>query len=184
MILHEQHQPRLSRAWRILILVKAVLLLGIAIWLVQPGQQATAAKLSALEQTNRSETDDTNAEQALIRMYEGMKKYMLEGDRAGFERLLAEDFIATSTRGTVMNRQQVIDTHIRTPTADAKLESVNFNEMRVRVYGDTAVVTYLAEFNGQHGGREFKQRARITDVWKRRSGQWLSVASHASTVAP
>ena len=89
---------------------------------------------------------------------------MLEGDRAGFEGLWAEDFIATSSRGAVMTRQQVIDAHVHPPSAGTKLEAVNFGEMRVRVYGETAVVTYLAEFHGRQGGRAFNQRARITDV--------------------
>jgi ketosteroid isomerase-like protein len=49
------------------------------------------------------------------------------------------------------------------------------DDMRVRVYGDSAVVTALTRTKGKFMGQEFSTQERSTDVFVKRDGQWRCV---------
>jgi len=55
------------------------------------------------------------------------------------------------------------------------MESEDF---RVRVYGDSAVVTALTRTNGKFMGQEFSTQERATDVFVKRDGRWKCVLTH------
>ncbi len=172
----------LSRTWRFLLLANAAFLLAAIVWFAAPANTA-AQNSSVAGQTTKAIATDEQTTESFKRLYEEMKEAILKGDKAAFENFFAEDYTAVSARGTTLTRQQVIDVHIQKPTADTKLETVNFNELKVKIYGDTVIVTYLAEMSGLNKGAKFSQRARITDVWEKKNGKWQSVASHASNAA-
>lgn len=96
-------------------------------------------------------------------------------DPAAAERLMAEDFIRTGPDGSVWNRAQTI-AHF--PQSDgSRLQSVEFKDERIRIYGDTAVVTGLGVARGQtKEGAGFVVNNRCTFVLVRRDGRWQAVA--------
>jgi len=49
--------------------------------------------------------------------------------------------------------------------------------------GDTAVVTGRSTIKGVRDGKDLIGRERWTDVFVRRDGRWLAVASHSSRIA-
>jgi ketosteroid isomerase-like protein len=55
------------------------------------------------------------------------------------------------------------------------MESEGF---RIRVYGDTAVVTAITSTKGKFMGEEFSSRERATDVFVNRDGRWRCVLTH------
>lgn len=55
---------------------------------------------------------------------------------------------------------------------------------RVRVYGDTAVVTGRVVNTAHHRGQQFDADEWTTDVFVRRGGRWSCVLSHVSDAAP
>jgi ketosteroid isomerase-like protein len=100
-------------------------------------------------------------------------------DRAAYERLTADEFIYTSSAGSTSNKVEDV-----AETMESKvvwLSPPSFSEVRVRVYGDVAVATYLdttkVTIDGKPGN-DF----RYTDVWVKRDGRWQLVASHGSSV--
>ncbi len=52
--------------------------------------------------------------------------------------------------------------------------------MRVRLSGDTAVVTYRTTTKGVVGGKSVSRRFLNTEVFVRRGGQWQLLAAHYS----
>jgi ketosteroid isomerase-like protein len=56
--------------------------------------------------------------------------------------------------------------------------------LRVRVYGDTAVVTGRVTNTAHHGGRRFDADEWTTDVFVRRDGRWSCVLTHVTDAAP
>ena len=58
--------------------------------------------------------------------------------------------------------------------------------MKVRAYGDTAVVTYVTTDKGKFKGQDISGRYRWTDVFVRRGGTWQIVAAtrDAHSAAP
>ena len=55
--------------------------------------------------------------------------------------------------------------------------------MKVRVYGETAVVTYRSVAKGKIGDQDISGEYRWTDVVVKRNGVWLIVSTHGSTIA-
>jgi ketosteroid isomerase-like protein len=95
------------------------------------------------------------------------------------EPLLAEGFTNTSSDGKVSNRTQTI--------ADAKATkytSVDYLDLKVMVFGDTAIA--VGTFRGKgtdSSGKPLDSNERFTDTWvKMPSGKWQCVASHQSPI--
>src|SRR5213593_2885914 len=62
-------------------------------------------------------------------------------------------------------------------------DTMKLDEPRVRVYGETAVVTGCATSAGKFMGAEFKTLERATDVFVRINGQWRCVLTQLTRVA-
>ena len=56
----------------------------------------------------------------------------------------------------------------------------HFGQLRVRIYGDTAVVTARADVKGHQMGEDFSGPYRYTRVWVRRTGHWQAVSYQAT----
>ena len=91
--------------------------------------------------------------------------------------LLAEDFVITVEDGSVYSKAGYIS-----HTADAKVrvDIAEMSDLRVRVHGDTAVVTGAYHEKGVSGGKAYEYHDRLTDVWMRVGGKWQVIASHYS----
>lgn len=55
-------------------------------------------------------------------------------------------------------------------------------DARVRVYGDTAVLTCRVVNTAQFGGQQFDADEWTSDVFVKRDGRWLCVLSHITPV--
>ena len=91
--------------------------------------------------------------------------------------LLADDFVITVEDGSVYSKAGYIS-----HTADAKVrvDIAEMTDLKVRIHGDTAVVTGAYHEKGDSGGRTYEYRDRLTDVWMKIGGKWQVVASHYS----
>lgn len=56
-------------------------------------------------------------------------------------------------------------------------EMMESDDMRVRTYGDTAIVTGLTRTKGKYSGQDFTTQERATDVLVKRNGRWQYVFS-------
>jgi len=99
-------------------------------------------------------------------------------ERATLERLLADDFLALNSNGTMENKAEAIAWSV---SADNKWTDAKLSNLRVRIYGDAAVVTGNLMLTGSAKGYVSGPRL-ITDVWVRRDGRWQAVSEHVSLV--
>jgi len=93
--------------------------------------------------------------------------------------LLAGNFVTTSGEGKVTSRAEAL--------ADAKTmhwESVSYGDLKVTVFGNTAIATGIFDGQGVDGkGKHLDEHERWTDTWVKMSGgAWQCVASHASPI--
>jgi len=63
------------------------------------------------------------------------------------------------------------------------LTSLVADEMKVRVYGDAAVVTGRNTLKGKYQGMDINGQIRWTDTWVKHGGRWQCAATHGSKVA-
>jgi ketosteroid isomerase-like protein len=93
------------------------------------------------------------------------------------DHLLAEDYIGISANGTVETKAQALALR---KAGTVRITQLDLNDLKVRVYGDTAVVTSTAELAGTNGQSDISGNYRYTRVYNRRLGQWKIVSFEAS----
>ena len=54
------------------------------------------------------------------------------------------------------------------------------SDLKVRMHGDTAIVTGSYHEKGDSDGKPYEYHDRFTDVWMKAAGKWHLVASHYS----
>ncbi len=93
--------------------------------------------------------------------------------------LLADKVVVTEADGKVTGKAETLATYKKT-----KWESAEYNDVKVTVFGDTAIATGGFKGKGTDAsGKPFDVHERWTDTWvKMPNGQWQCVASQTSPV--
>ena len=100
------------------------------------------------------------------------REALLAADTVALSRMLAPDFVEISRFGTVRTRAD----NIRDIAAGVlHLTTIKYDSLNVRVYGDVAVLTGIADNTGTMRGFPFSGRIRYTRVFVRRDGRWQAV---------
>ena len=100
-----------------------------------------------------------------------------KGDITALNTLLADDFIITVEDGSTFSKPGYI-AHSGDP--DIKVEVSDMTDLKVRIHGNTAVVTGAYHETGTNKGIPYEYRDRLTDVWLNTGGNWQVIASHYS----
>jgi ketosteroid isomerase-like protein len=94
--------------------------------------------------------------------------------------LLADDYVITTEDGSVYSKVGFVS-HNAEPSEHVEIAEVS--DLKIRVHGDTAVVTGAYHERGESGGKRYDFHDRLTDVWMKIGGKWLLIASHYSVPA-
>jgi ketosteroid isomerase-like protein len=122
--------------------------------------------------------DDAATVAALDTRYQAAVK---ANDAEGMGAILADDFILVTGRGAVFTRTELLD------AARAKSTIYEHQEdtlQKVRVWGNTAVVTALLWLKGTTGGNAFERKLWFSDVYVRTPNGWRYVFGQASLPLP
>ena len=93
--------------------------------------------------------------------------------------LLADKFVTTSAEGKLQSKEQIL-----AASRKRKYTSVEYTDMHVTVFGNTAIATGVYKGKGIDAGKPFDETERWTDTWvKMPGGKWQCVADHNTTVA-
>lgn len=100
-------------------------------------------------------------------------------ETAFVERVYADDYAVAGANGVVRTRAEVISDM---QSGVQTIETLNNEDIQVRVYGDTAVVTGRQTTKGTYKGRPSASPTVFTRVYVRQDDQWRLVANHSSGV--
>jgi ketosteroid isomerase-like protein len=103
---------------------------------------------------------------------------MKEGAPAA-DRYEADDIVATDPGGRVTDKTQDKND---LSSGDLKFQSMELGDLKVAVYGNTAVATGANTLKGTYKGQDLSGKYRFTDTWVKRNGKWQVVASQATKV--
>lgn len=105
---------------------------------------------------------------------------LIKADVKGLERILGEDFLLID----VMTGSEVTKSGLLTVlgAGQLKFETVEQVESRLRLYGETAVVTGRTQMSGRFGETPFAARSRYTHVYVRAQSQWRLVSAQGTQI--
>ena len=123
----------------------------------------------------------SDVEQTLTKIEHDGLAALLKKDVAGFGRIFADDAVLIPPDGTTQTKAQLL---ADVKSGDLVIESSEMSDMKVRAYGDAAVVTYMTNDKGKYKGQDITGRYRWTDVFVRSGGTWRIVASQGTPIPP
>ncbi|MBV9959217.1 MAG: nuclear transport factor 2 family protein [Acidobacteria bacterium] len=106
---------------------------------------------------------------------------LTKNDLGRLERIVGDDYLITTSENTILNKEQDLSP---IKTGDVKFQTVSTQDVNIRVFGKTAIVTGIGLFKGTYKARPFDIRERFTDVYVKRGRRWQPVASHATRLQP
>jgi creatinine amidohydrolase len=144
--------------------------------------RAFKASLQKVRSTPAVATQPGNADTATAEALKGIEQQVAAAWKSGncdaWGAFIAPEWSVIHVTGDVVTRAQALQM-CRAP--EAPITTLTSDDLLVRVFGDSAVVT--GRTNAATGGAKPEALTlRFTDVFVRRAGRWQIVASHATRV--
>ncbi len=144
-----------------------------------------AASSLALGQITGKKADYANqktdsAEQAVMQMEHEFAASVEKSDTVTYGRLVGDDYTFTTEDGVVRTKAVLIASF---KSGERNYESVSFDDIKVRLYGNTAVVIGRSTVKGQNKGQDIGGQYRYTRVYVKRQRRWQLVANQSTRIA-
>jgi len=119
----------------------------------------------------------SDEENAVLQTERELATSYLRSDADAIARGVMEDYTLTNSMGKITTRSDDID---EAKKNNPKYEVFENHDMKVRVHGDTAVVTGQTHTKGISSGKPFDSEFQFTDTFIRDGGRWRLLAGHVS----
>lgn len=121
----------------------------------------------------------TNADvTAVSNLEKDAVKADLAGDPGFYQRVLAENWTRGDSDGTYFTKATLLN--LMADNNSIKTSSEEISELKVRVYGNTAIATYKDTYDLLIKGQRRAHSIIVTDTFIRMGGEWKQIASHGS----
>jgi ketosteroid isomerase-like protein len=121
-----------------------------------------------------------SVEEQIKKMERDRAAAVVKGDVAAIEGLTSDDYTLINANGQLSDKAETMNA---IKTGVIKLTANEVSDLKVRVYGDTAVVTGKSSAKGTIAGRELKGPVMFTRVYVKKGGKWQSVAFQQTPIA-
>ena len=121
---------------------------------------------------------NADVETAIFNLENNAVKADLAGDPAFYQKVLAEDWTRGDSDGTYYTKAEILK--LMADTKNIKTNSEKLSELKVRVYGNTAVASYKDTYDILIKGERRAHTIIATDTFVKMGGEWKEVTSHGS----
>jgi ketosteroid isomerase-like protein len=143
---------------------------------------ALAVMLTAVSSVaSMKKQSDAEVVAAITQMENDGVKADLAGDSSFIEKNYADDFTGGFSGGRWETKESMLAD--AKDTANNKMTSEQISDLKVRVYGDTAIATYKDSYDAMMRGEHRVKTVISTDTFVRQHGVWKLVAGHSSVAA-
>jgi ketosteroid isomerase-like protein len=119
-------------------------------------------------------------EEELLKLEEQFAEAIVKNDLEAIGRFVTDEWIIINADGGIIDKERFLGV-IKSGTLTH--EMMESDDIRVRLYGDSAVVSALTRSKGKFMGQEFTTHERSTDVFVRHDGQWRCVLTQLTGFA-
>ena len=137
----------------------------------------TLVAASAVARSNKSAQ---KVERELIELERQLSKALATQDTSVLDRLWSESLVFTFPNGQISNKAQRLAA--QKPSADPNQLISRNEEVKVQVYGNSAVVTVRSRWVDKAGAQQYGDPYQATHVWVKEHGRWQLVAAHVSQI--
>jgi len=149
-------------------MVKTLAATGVALLMAMSMTQAQPAASTGAQAGSPSAAVDAVTAAELARF-----KAQTSGDRQALDALLGDDLIYTHSNAQVDSKATYVGS-MRSGALTYK--TIEPRDMKVRVFGNTAIITAAAHITAVSNGQPVDNQLRYTDVWVLRDGRWQMVS--------
>jgi ketosteroid isomerase-like protein len=103
-------------------------------------------------------------------------KAAVGNDQAALGTLLAPKLVYTHSTGLIESKQE----YMKAVDSFQKYKAITFQNMRINVYGNAAIVNTKARMVGTTRGTPFDNELLLIHVWIKQGGKW-QLAAHQTT---
>lgn len=127
------------------------------------------------------QTRKTAIEQELLKLQREWLDAYQKHDAAALERIEADDFTLTESDGKLTSKAEDVASikNAKPPQPD---DAFDVEDVKVRWYGDTAVLTGRVIIKYRNKGQMVAEKYRYTDTYLKRRGRWQVVASQLTRI--
>ncbi len=118
-------------------------------------------------------------EKALMRLNQQYDRAIVGNDVKALDRIFHVDFIYTNPDGQTRTREQQL---AFARSGDLQFESGVSDSVRIRIYGNTAVMTGRFTAKGKFKGQDLTVDERYTAVWVKTGSRWQLVAEQGNLI--
>ena len=152
----------------------AVMLLTFLALSTSLGQTQTPEKQEAKGKPAGEKVGMAGAEQAVNGRVSAFLDALRKGDEAALTSIYADDYTVATDSGDVQTKAQRLEW---VKANAARLSTIEFQDLKTRVYGDTAVVT------GRATSTDYAINSRLIQVWVKQGDTWRVVAGQNTPIA-
>ena len=121
----------------------------------------------------------TKAKEEIRALEAARNEAIVHGDAAALESMTSDDYTFVTLRGELRTKAEIVKGF---STGAFKYESREISGLKVRVYGNAAVVTGRSSQKGTEDGKDYSGAYRFTRVYVKQDGRWLTVALQATLI--
>lgn len=111
---------------------------------------------------------------------ENLKKAMVDGDKAGLEKITSDKLSYGHSSGKIEDKATFVDNIV---TGKSDFVTIELTNQTVSVSGDAAVVRHTLSATTNDNGNAGSVKLNILLVWQKQKGQWKLLARQAVKVA-
>jgi ketosteroid isomerase-like protein len=119
-------------------------------------------------------------EDVLTDIQQRLARAWVDGDREFIESVLADDWSVIDLTGRMLTKEEVLREAFG--SEERQVASMKIDDIRVRSFGDWAIVNGRTQAGGEYQGTMIEVTLRFTDVFVLLDGRWQAIASQATAL--
>jgi ketosteroid isomerase-like protein len=139
------------------------------------------ASVTALAFAQNTPPSDAETVAAITQLENDAVKADLAQDSSFYDHYLADAWTGGTSRGTWDTKQSLVAD--MKDTTNNKTTSESIRDVKVHVYGDTAIASYTSTYDSMIKGQHYARTVISTDTFMRQNGEWKQIAGHSSQAA-